>query len=134
MTRARGSAYGRGYGVRGSGMGSELGSILGSAKGQRLAKRITKFRRELFVFLDVDEVLPHNNPAELMVRPAVLMRKTSYGNRSERGRRAQQIFMSLIRTLKLRGEDFIRFAAKLAAWDPRAGPLDLPKRQLTTAS
>jgi len=38
---------------------------------QRLAKRITKFRRELFVFLDADDVLPHNNPAELMVRPAV---------------------------------------------------------------
>ena len=61
------------------------------------------------------------------------MRKTSYGNRSER-RRAQQIFMIRIRTLKLRGDDFIRFAAKLAAWDPRAGPIDLPERQLTTAS
>jgi len=100
---------------------------------QRLARRITRFRRELFVFLEVDEVLPHNNPAELMVRPAVLMRKTSYGNRSDRGRRAQQIFLSLIRTLRLRGEDFIRFAAKLAAWDPRAGPLELPERQLITA-
>ena len=94
---------------------------------QRLAKRITKFRRELFVFLEVDEVLPHNNPAELMVRPAVLMRKTSYGNRSDRGRRAQQIFMSLFRTLQLRGQDIIRFAARLAAWDPRAGPLELPQ-------
>jgi len=62
------------------------------------------------------------------------MRKTSYGNRSERGRRAQQIFMSLIRTMKRRGNDFIRFAAKLAAWDPRAGPIDLPERQLTTTT
>ena len=95
---------------------------------QRLAKRITKFRRELFVYLEVDDVLPHNNPAELMVRPAVLMRKTSYGNRSDRGRTVQQIFMSLIRTLQLRNQDFIRFAARLAAWDPRAGPLDLPQR------
>jgi len=63
-----------------------------------------------------------------MVRPAVLMRKTSYGNRSDRGRRVQQIFMSLIRTLHLRGRNFIRFAARLAAWDPRAGPLELPQR------
>lgn len=101
---------------------------------QRLAKRITKFRREIFVFLEVDEVLPHNNPGELMIRPAVLMRKTSYGNRSDRGRRAQQIFMSLIRTLELRGLDFIRFAAQLAAWDPRAGPLELPEANTTTAN
>ena len=101
---------------------------------QRLAKRITKFRRELFVFLEVDEVVPHNNPGELMIRPAVLMRKTSYGNRSDRGRRAQQIFMSLIRTLDLRGHDFIRFAAQLAAWDPRDGPLELPEAHADTAS
>ena len=101
---------------------------------QRLTKRITKFRREIFLFLEVDEVLPHNNPGELMIRPAVLMRKTSYGNRSDRGRRAQQIFMSLIRTLELRGHDFIQFAAQLAAWDPRDGPLELPEAQAATTS
>ena len=42
--------------------------------------------------------------------------------------------MSLIRTLELRGHDFIQFAAQLDAWDPRDGPLTLPEAQTTAAS
>jgi hypothetical protein len=42
--------------------------------------------------------------------------------------------MSLIRTLQLRGHDFIRFAAQLASWDPRYGPLELPLRRSATPS
>ena len=47
----------------------------------------------------------HNNAAERAVRPAVIIRKNSYGNRSQRGADAQAVLMSIYRTLKQRGHD-----------------------------
>ncbi len=87
---------------------------------RRLAKRISKHRRELFVCLEIPEVEPGNNHAERGVRPAVLMRKTSYGNRSDRGRRTQEVVMSLIQTCRKRGIDFMEWAidALVAAVPP----------------
>jgi len=40
-----------------------------------------------------------------MIRPAVILRKNSQSNRSDRGARTQAILMSIYRTLKLRGCD-----------------------------
>lgn len=42
------------------------------------------------------------------IRPAVILRKNSYGNRSERGSDCQAVLMSVFRTLKQRGHDPIR--------------------------
>ena len=44
-----------------------------------------------------------NNQAEREIRPAVLMRKASYGNQSERGCETRAILMTIFRTLKRRG-------------------------------
>ena len=44
-----------------------------------------------------------NNHAERAIRPAVMIRKNSFGNRSERGADAQAVLMSVYRTLLLRG-------------------------------
>ena len=44
-----------------------------------------------------------NNHAEREVRPAVIIRKNSYGNRSEVGADAQAVLMTIFRTLKQRG-------------------------------
>ena len=41
--------------------------------------------RELLTFVEFEGVPSSNNHAEREVRPAVLMRKASYGNQSERG-------------------------------------------------
>lgn len=49
-----------------------------------------------------------NNHAERSIRPAVIIRKNSYGNRSQRGADCQAVFMSIFRTLKQRGHDPIR--------------------------
>jgi len=46
-----------------------------------------------------------NNFAERQIRPAVILRKNSPSNRSERGAATQTILMSVYRTLKLRGLD-----------------------------
>jgi transposase len=71
----------------------------------RLAKRLSRHRDELFTFLDRPEATPDNNFAERQIRPAVILRKNSQCNRSERGAATQAVLMSIYRTLKLRGLD-----------------------------
>lgn len=70
---------------------------------RRLIKRLKRHKGELFTFLDQLEVPFDNNHAEREIRPAVVMRKNSYGNRSDRGAETQAILMSVFRTLKQRG-------------------------------
>jgi transposase len=69
----------------------------------RLVKRLRRHRNELFTFLDEAGVPFDNNHAERAIRPAVLIRKNSYSNRSRRGADAQAVLMSVYRTLKQRG-------------------------------
>lgn len=76
-----------------------------------LVKRMTKYYFELYTFIKAN-VEPTNNPAEREIRPAVLMRKTSYCNRSEWGKANQAILMSIISTSKKQGRNFINYAAE----------------------
>jgi len=71
----------------------------------RLAKRLLKYCDGLFTFLDHPDVPFENNLAERMIRPAVVLRKNSQSNRSEKGAATQAVLMSVYRTLKLRGHD-----------------------------
>lgn len=75
------------------------------ADAKRLAKRLTKYCDSLFTFLDHPAVPFDNNLAERMIRPAVILRKNSQSNRSERGAATQAVLMSVCRTLKLRSHD-----------------------------
>lgn len=75
------------------------------ADASRLAKRLRKHSDELFTFLDTPGVPFDNNLAERMIRPAVILRKNSQSNRSEKGAATQAVLMSVFRTLKLRGHD-----------------------------
>ncbi|MCJ7543236.1 MAG: IS66 family transposase [Phycisphaerae bacterium] len=75
------------------------------ADASRLAKRLWRHCDELFTFLDYPEVTFDNNLAERMIRPAVILRKVSQSNRSEKGAAVQAVLMSVYRTLKLRGHD-----------------------------
>jgi len=72
---------------------------------RRLAKRLSKYGAQLLTFVEFEGVPSSNNHAEREVRPAVLMRKASYGNQSERGARTRSVLMSVMRTLKKRGLD-----------------------------
>jgi transposase len=83
---------------------------------QTLAKRLVKYRREMYTFIEKN-LEPTNNNAEREIRPAVLMRKTSYGNRSDQGRKNQAILMSMIRTADKRSQNFVAMATEhLASW------------------
>lgn len=70
---------------------------------RRLIKRLRRHREDLFTFLDVPGVPFENNHAERAIRPAVIIRKNSYANRSDRGADTQAVLMSVYRTLKQRG-------------------------------
>jgi hypothetical protein len=71
----------------------------------RLARRLSRHRDEVFTFLDRPEADWNNNFAERQIRPAVILRKNSQCNRSQRGAATQAVLMSVHRTLKLRGHD-----------------------------
>lgn len=72
---------------------------------KRLVKRFRRHQNHLFTFLDQPGVPFDNNAAERAIRPAVIIRKNSYGNRSARGADCQAVLMSVFRTLKQRGHD-----------------------------
>lgn len=75
------------------------------SQARRLVKRLRRHQNDLFTFLDHPQVPFDNNHAERAIRPAVIIRKNSYCNRSERGADTQAVLMSIYRTLKQRGHD-----------------------------
>ena len=75
------------------------------ADADRLGHRISKYRDQLFTFLDTPGVPSDNNHGERQIRPAVIIRKNSLCNRSDQGAATQAILMSIYRTLKLCGLD-----------------------------
>ncbi len=79
---------------------------------KRLLKRLRRHREELFTFLDQADVPFDNNHAERQIRPAVIMRKNTYCNRSQRGAQTQAVLMSIYRTLKQRNHDPIQTITK----------------------
>jgi len=79
----------------------------------KLAKLLTKHRHRLLTFLYVEGVQPTNNAAERAIRPAVIVRKISGGNRSPRGARTHAILTSLIQTCRQQGKAFLDVAARL---------------------
>jgi len=95
----------------------------GDADAARLGERIRRHRDQLFTFLDTPGVPADNNHAERQIRPAVIIRKNSLCNRSERGAATQGLLMSVFRTLKLRGLDATREVAKALAAYVKTGTL-----------
>jgi transposase len=77
----------------------------GNAHARRLANRLRDYGSELLTFVEFEGVPSDNNHAERTLRPAVLMRKASYGNQSEAGAHTRGVLMSIYRTLKQRGLD-----------------------------
>ncbi|PJB49231.1 MAG: hypothetical protein CO103_06250 [Chloroflexi bacterium CG_4_9_14_3_um_filter_45_9] len=73
-----------------------------------------KHNQELFTFLDNPAVEPTNNRAERQLRPNVIMRKVTFGNRSALGAFNHAVIMSIIQTGILNGSiiDFPGFISK----------------------
>jgi hypothetical protein len=73
----------------------------------RLAKRLRKQRGHLLRFLDHDGVDATNNLAEREIRPAVIARKLSAGNRTDAGAETHAVLASLLRTCRRQGRDIL---------------------------
>lgn len=76
-------------------------------KNLKLAKRLRRYRDEWLVFLYHEDVEATNNRAERQIRPFVLQRKISAGNRSEWGAALHARIMSAFSTAAQRGVNFI---------------------------
>lgn len=79
---------------------------------QRIANRFRKQRPHLLTFLHVPGVDPTNNLAERQLRPAVIARKLSAGNKTDRGRQTFEVLASLAATCYQRQADFVDLVAR----------------------
>jgi len=81
---------------------------------EKVRRRLHKQRDHLFTFLDHPEVEATNNLAERQLRPAVIARKLSCGNKTSRGARTWEILASLAATCTQRGESFANLVSQAA--------------------
>jgi len=81
---------------------------------------------ELVTCLDFEEVCAHNNWAERLLRGNVIMRKITFGNRSDNGLRNHQVIMSLIETARLNNLAPLPFLRLLLTNPPAAAAAVLP--------
>ena len=81
---------------------------------EAVRNRLHKQRDHLFTFLDHEGVDATNNLAERQLRPAVIARKISCGNKTKKGARTWQILTSLAATCAQRATSFIADLARAA--------------------
>ena len=74
---------------------------------KRLVKRLRRHTKNLFTFLVKDGVTPDNNIAERAIRPAVIMRKNSYGSRGNNGIVTTPILLTTLQTCKMNDRNFL---------------------------
>lgn len=72
---------------------------------KRLSKRFVQSWLDMFRFLKDPSLDWNNNLAERLIRPNVIYRNRSFGNRSDRGAEAHGTIMSLMQTLRLQGQN-----------------------------
>lgn len=77
----------------------------------KIRKRLSRQREHLLGCLYEPAAEPTNNRAERALRPAVIARKVSCGNRTDRGRRTWEILASLGVTYAQRALDFVDLLA-----------------------
>lgn len=130
LKRRRGTIGDRGYAVLRGKIHAELDRLLAGTytdpDNARLARRLRKQREHLLRFLDHDGLDATNNLAEREIRPAVIARKLSAGNRTEAGAETHAVLASVLRTCRRQGKDILATLGELL----RRGPAHvIPLRQ-----
>ena len=85
---------------------------------EKVRLRLFKQCDHLFTFLDNPDVEATNNLAERQLRPAVIARKLSCGNKTHRGARTWEILASLAATCTQRAESFAQMVSDAALLNP----------------
>lgn len=78
-----------------------------STKCRKFAQKLLTEKDRLFLFVTNPDVDATNNAAERALRHSVIARKISGGSKSEKGARVYQNLISVIQTLKTRGQDIL---------------------------
>ena len=81
---------------------------------EKMRRRLEKQRDHLFTFLDHKEVDATNNLAERQLRPAVIARKVSCGNKTAKGAHTWEILTSLAATCAQEGKSFAHLISQSA--------------------
>jgi transposase len=82
-------------------------------RAKRLQKRLQKHDEQWLTFLTFPEVSPTNNLAERALRPLVIQRKITYGNRSAAGAARLGVIHSVLETAKRQGHRPLSFLTDL---------------------
>jgi hypothetical protein len=127
LKRRRGKISDHGYAVLRGKIHAELDRLLAGTytdpDNARLARRLRKQREHLLRFLDHEGVEATNNLAEREIRPAVIARKLSAGNRTEAGAKTHAVLASVLRTLSRQGRPILDGLMGLLR-DGGGGPLE----------
>jgi transposase len=115
------------FALRRDGLESWLDRLLAAERTQpgdvAIRKRIGKRRGSILTCLYEPAAEPTNNRAERELRPAVIARKLSCGNKTEAGKRSFEILRSIASSCCKRGSDVISYIAGLLPVGARAGPI-----------
>ncbi len=84
-----------------------------------MAREILRRKESLWTFLGKPEVEPTTNLAERTLKHAVMLRKTSYGSRSDAGMRWIERGMSVRQTLLNQGRSLFHFLYDLCVGSPQ---------------
>ena len=74
---------------------------------RKFVKNLLKYKDFMFEFVTNPDVDSTNNRAERAIRPCVIARKVSGGNRSDRGAQIYALLMSIVQTLKQNGKSIV---------------------------
>jgi transposase len=91
-----------------------------------IQNRIGKRRGSILVCLYDPAAEPTNNRAERDLRPAVIARKVSCGNKTAAGKRSFEVLRSVTSSCWKRGHDVISYVAGLLPMGARADPVPAP--------
>ena len=89
---------------------------------ERIRNRLSKQQDHLFTFLKHRDVPATNNLAERQLRPAVIARKLSCGNKTEKGARTWEILTSVAATATQGKESFPAIIRRAVRLQPSCGP------------
>jgi len=103
--------YGRAVAHLQRSLDARLGRTYSHPAEERIANRLRKQRPHLLTFLEVPGVDPTNNLAERQLRPAVISRKLSCGNKTLAGKHCWEVLASLAATCAQQGASFPQLVA-----------------------
>jgi transposase len=93
------------------------------AADRAIQNRIGKRRGSILTCLYEPAAEPTNNRAERELRPAVIARKVSCGNKTEAGKRSFEVLRSVASSCMKRGHDVVSYLAGLLPFGARADPV-----------